>query len=36
MYAESFGGPLPMTREKIDFINNWEAENYRSKLNEGR
>jgi rhamnose utilization protein RhaD (predicted bifunctional aldolase and dehydrogenase) len=36
IYAESFGGPLPMTREKIDFINNWEAENYRSKLNEGR
>jgi hypothetical protein len=25
-----------MTREKIDFINNWEAENYRSKLSEGK
>ncbi|MDR1390166.1 MAG: class II aldolase/adducin family protein [Treponema sp.] len=34
IYAESFGGPLPMSREKIDFINNWEAEHYRAKLNE--
>jgi rhamnose utilization protein RhaD (predicted bifunctional aldolase and dehydrogenase) len=29
-YADSFGGPLFMTREKIDFINNWEVERYRS------
>ncbi|MDR2182306.1 MAG: class II aldolase/adducin family protein [Treponema sp.] len=34
VYAESFGGPLPMTREKIGFINSWEAENYRSQLSE--
>jgi rhamnose utilization protein RhaD (predicted bifunctional aldolase and dehydrogenase) len=31
-YAEAFGGPRFMTREKIDFINNWEAEHYRQKL----
>jgi rhamnose utilization protein RhaD (predicted bifunctional aldolase and dehydrogenase) len=30
-YAESFGGPLHMTREKIDFIRNWEVEKYRSQ-----
>jgi rhamnose utilization protein RhaD (predicted bifunctional aldolase and dehydrogenase) len=30
-YAESFGGPLFMTAEKIAFINNWEAESYRAK-----
>ena len=29
VYAESFGGPLFMTREQIDFINNWEAERFR-------
>jgi rhamnose utilization protein RhaD (predicted bifunctional aldolase and dehydrogenase) len=31
-YTESFGGPLFMTGEKIAFINNWEAEQYRAKL----
>lgn len=31
-YAESFGGPNFMTAEKIAFINNWEAEQYRQKL----
>jgi rhamnose utilization protein RhaD (predicted bifunctional aldolase and dehydrogenase) len=31
-YSESFGGPLFMTGDKIDFINNWEVERYRSKV----
>jgi rhamnose utilization protein RhaD (predicted bifunctional aldolase and dehydrogenase) len=31
-YAESFGGALHMTREKIDFIRNWEVEKYRSSV----
>jgi rhamnose utilization protein RhaD (predicted bifunctional aldolase and dehydrogenase) len=31
-YAASFGGVLFMTRDKIDFINNWEVERYRSKV----
>ncbi|MDR2211986.1 MAG: class II aldolase/adducin family protein [Spirochaetaceae bacterium] len=31
-YTESFGGPRFMTDEKIAFINNWEAEQYRAKL----
>lgn len=30
-YAGAFGGPLPMSRELIDFILNWEAESYRKK-----
>jgi rhamnose utilization protein RhaD (predicted bifunctional aldolase and dehydrogenase) len=32
VYAASFGGPLFMSREKIDFINNWEVERYRSQV----
>ncbi|MCL1811934.1 MAG: class II aldolase/adducin family protein [Treponema sp.] len=32
VYAESFGGYRFMTAEKIAFINNWEAEQYRSNL----
>jgi len=28
-YAESFGGAHPMTQAQIDFIDNWEVENYR-------
>ncbi|MDR3337650.1 MAG: class II aldolase/adducin family protein [Treponema sp.] len=32
VYTESFGGPCFMERDKIDFINNWEAEHYRSKI----
>jgi rhamnose utilization protein RhaD (predicted bifunctional aldolase and dehydrogenase) len=32
VYAESFGGVLFMTQDKIDFINNWEVERYRSKV----
>lgn len=34
-YAESFGGVLPMTKELIDFIVNWEVESYRAKVNAG-
>jgi rhamnose utilization protein RhaD (predicted bifunctional aldolase and dehydrogenase) len=33
-YTESFGGPRFMEKDKIDFINNWEAEKYRSKIAE--
>ncbi|MDR1898620.1 MAG: class II aldolase/adducin family protein [Treponema sp.] len=32
VYTESFGGPLFMTEDKIDFINNWEVERYRSEI----
>ncbi len=31
-YAESFGGPKPMTEAQITFIDNWEVENYRRKI----
>lgn len=31
-YSRAFGGPKPMTREKIDFIVNWEVESYRAKV----
>lgn len=31
VYSESFGGPLHMTQELIDFIINWEVEAYRQK-----
>jgi rhamnose utilization protein RhaD (predicted bifunctional aldolase and dehydrogenase) len=34
-YAESFGGALHMTQEKIDFIRNWEVEKYRSSVGGG-
>ncbi|MEA5127866.1 MAG: SDR family NAD(P)-dependent oxidoreductase [Proteiniphilum sp.] len=30
--AHSFGGPHPMTQEQIDFIDNWEVENYRRSV----
>lgn len=33
VYSESFGGPLHMTPELIDFIANWEMEAYRQKVN---
>ena len=32
VYSESFGGPLFMTRDKIDFINNWEVERFRTNV----
>jgi rhamnose utilization protein RhaD (predicted bifunctional aldolase and dehydrogenase) len=35
VYTESFGGPLFMTKDKIDFINNWEVERYRSRVASG-
>ena len=35
VYAESFGGVLPMTEDLIDFIVNWEVESYRSKVSAG-
>jgi len=28
-YSEFFGGPLPLEKELVDFILNWEAESYR-------
>lgn len=31
-YAQSFGGEHPMERAWIDFIDNWEVENYRRKM----
>ena len=31
VYSASFGGPLFMTQEKIDFIKNWEVDRYRSQ-----
>lgn len=35
VYAEGFGGVRFMPQDKIDFIVNWEVEQYRSKINEG-
>ena len=32
VYSQSFGGPLFMTQDKIDFINNWEVERFRSNI----
>lgn len=32
VYAESFGGPLFMTQDQIDFINNWEVEHFRTSV----
>ena len=32
VYSESFGGPRFMTRDEIDFINNWEAERFRTNV----
>jgi rhamnose utilization protein RhaD (predicted bifunctional aldolase and dehydrogenase) len=36
VYAESFGGVLFMTKDHIDFINNWEVERYRSRVSAGK
>ena len=33
--AQSFGGEHPMTASQIDFIDNWEVENYRRKVSAG-
>jgi rhamnose utilization protein RhaD (predicted bifunctional aldolase and dehydrogenase) len=32
VYAESFGGPLFMAPDKIDFINGWEVERFRANV----
>jgi rhamnose utilization protein RhaD (predicted bifunctional aldolase and dehydrogenase) len=32
VYTQAFGGPLFMTADKIDFINNWEVERFRSSV----
>jgi len=34
-YAESFGGSHPMTQAQINFIDNWEVENYRRSVAAG-
>ncbi|MDR3252786.1 MAG: SDR family NAD(P)-dependent oxidoreductase [Tannerella sp.] len=34
--ARSFGGEHPMTQAQIDFIDNWEVENYRRKVSAGK
>lgn len=34
-YSESFGGTHPMTQAQIDFIDNWEVENYRRSVAAG-
>lgn len=33
--SQSYGGAHPMTRQQIDFIDNWEVENYRRKVAAG-
>jgi NAD(P)-dependent dehydrogenase (short-subunit alcohol dehydrogenase family)/ribulose-5-phosphate 4-epimerase/fuculose-1-phosphate aldolase len=33
--SHSFGGSHPMTQAQIDFIDNWEVENYRRKVSAG-
>ncbi|MGI6521955.1 MAG: SDR family NAD(P)-dependent oxidoreductase [Fermentimonas sp.] len=33
--ARSFGGPHPMTPEQVEFIDNWEVENYRRSVGAG-
>ncbi len=33
--SQSFGGAHPMTQEQIDFIDNWEVENYRRSVAAG-
>jgi hypothetical protein len=33
--TENFGGPHPLTPEQVEFIENWEVENYRKKVSLG-
>ena len=33
--AQSFGGEHPMNQAQIDFVDNWEVENYRRKISAG-
>jgi rhamnose utilization protein RhaD (predicted bifunctional aldolase and dehydrogenase) len=35
IYSQAFGGVCFMSRDKIDFINTWEVEQYRSKISRG-
>lgn len=35
LYSENAGGPRFLTRDQIEFIDNWEVENYRRKLTGG-
>lgn len=35
LLAQAFGGEHPMTQTQIDFIDNWEVENYRRKMSAG-
>ena len=35
LLSENFGGPHPMTIHQIEFIENWEVENYRKKVSLG-
>ena len=35
LIAQAFGGEHPMTQRQIDFIDNWEVENYRRKVSAG-
>lgn len=32
LWTDAFGGPHPMTQAQIDFIDNWEVENYRRSV----
>ncbi|MDR2119601.1 MAG: SDR family NAD(P)-dependent oxidoreductase [Tannerella sp.] len=34
--AQYFGGEHPMTKDQIDFIDNWEVENYRRSVSAGK
>lgn len=35
VYSRSFGGPLPMPADQVDFILHWEAEAHRKKVSAG-
>lgn len=35
-YSENFGGPHFMNKKQIDFIDNWEVENYRRQVSAGK
>ncbi len=34
-YTHNFGGPNPLPEDFVSFIENWEIENYRSKVSTG-
>ena len=35
LYSEAFGGPHFLSEDEIDFVDNWEVENYRRKISKG-